>query len=314
MSLFISNFRREAKPLAAIIAIALLCEGGVRLARPLLSLDILNIRRIPLIAQTLGRSHGPRLLFLGNSLTRQAVDLDLVRQLFRQNRFSVVCDKVYADDTTIPDWYYAFKRYFEGSNAPDYLVLGYVLNQLSDSSTVHPERIAAYFGGLRAASEVFTHDLPALDDRMEYVLAGTLAMFSEKERIRNRVLSLLIPDYRTSAQRLNQFEAAGRPSVGGPYVRLERLLKLCSARRVRMAVIAMPLPDHYEIDRALVATLESHGALFLDMRNVPGVSRDSFPDGYHLGPPGAAVYSRQLVLNLGRELPLAAQTSDLSSR
>jgi hypothetical protein len=48
-----------------------------------------------------------------------------------------------------------------------------------------------------------------------------------------------------------------------------------------MAVIAMPLPDLYEIDRALVAKLESHGALFLDLRNVPGVSRDSFPDGYH---------------------------------
>jgi len=279
--------------------------------RPMLSLDILNIHRIPMVARTLGRSHGRRLLFLGNSLTRLGVDLALVRHLFQRDGMSVVCDKVNPDDTTIPDWYYAFERYFEGSSAPDDLVVGYVLNQLSDSSTVHPERIAAYFGGWRAASEVFAYDLPGFDDRVEYVLASTLVMFSEKERIRNRVLSLVVPDYRVSAQRLNQLESVSSHTVGGTYLRLERLLKLCAARRVRMSVIAMPLPSLYEIDRSLVTTLESHGALFLDMRNVPGISPDSFPDGYHLGPQAAEVYSRQLVLNLEREVLLHSRSTVL---
>jgi hypothetical protein len=54
-----------------------------------------------------------------------------------------------------------------------------------------------------------------------------------------------------------------------------------------MVGIAMPLPEYYEIGRLLIDTLETHHALFLDLREVPGVSKDGFPDGYHLGPRGS---------------------------
>ena len=116
------------------------------------------------------------------------------------------------DDTTILDWYYLFRNDFGGERAPKVLVLSYARGQLTDATGIHAERIAGSFGGWSNAREMLRLDLDDLGDRIDYLLASTFRLFSERERVRDRVLATATPDYRSTAQRLNDSERAGRAS------------------------------------------------------------------------------------------------------
>ena len=302
MSLFTSNFRSEAKVLFAVAAAALMCEAGLRAGRSGLSLDVQHIERIPSILASLhARPAGRRVLFLGNSLTRRGVDLALIRQprSERSEPAGVFADTISPDDSTISDWYYLFRKYVSGGNAPDYVAIGFVSGQLEDSAPMHPDRIAAYFGGWEAASEVFTQDVKDFGGRMDYALASTSELFSEKERLRIRLLAWLTPDYPAAAQRLNRAtvkrEKAGLAPSAATYRRLQRLLALCRTRRVQPVLVAMPLPKTYALDPAVSRMASQAGADFVDLRHVDGLVAEDFLDGFHLAPSGASKYSRLLL-------------------
>jgi hypothetical protein len=149
MNLFISKFKCEARPLAAIAVMLLTCELSLRAVRPKLSLDIVSIRGIPLIAETLSRSRKPRMLFLGNSLARESIDLGIVRKAIERDRFSVACDKVPSLTGITPS------SALPGRQTSGLPGAGVCIEPLSDTSEVHPEGIAAYFGGWQAAGAVF---------------------------------------------------------------------------------------------------------------------------------------------------------------
>lgn len=299
MNSFISNSKSEGRVLLAVVALAALCEVSLRFGSDRLSADLAHIRTIPAVAATMAKAQGVRILFLGNSLTREGIDLDSVRAgLECRGSTSVVCERVYPDDTTVLDWYYLFRHYFPGRSAPDCLVLGYVKQQLTDGTSIHPDRIAAYFGGWSNAREVLRADLDTLNGRMDYMLSSTFRLFAERERVRDRVLSVAAPDYRATATRLNEAErvrAAGDgKSKPESYTRLERLLSLCDQRGVRAVVVAIPQPEPYYVDPGLLTLLARHRAAFLDMRRAQGLTGHDYTDGYHLSRHGAQLYSEAL--------------------
>ena len=292
-----------------MLAVTAAAEIVVRTFRPLLSADIVHIRQIPSIARSVGEQKGLRVLFLGNSLTRRGVNLSVIRPEVSPNETPPVwLDKVNPDDTAILDWYYLFEKYFKGPDAPDFVVLGWAENQLGDHSHVHPDRIAAYYGGWSNTSEIFRNDLYDSGMRMDYLLSTVLASFSEKERIRTRLLTLAVPDYRSTAELFNSTMAATGKAAAPPapsYHRLQRFLTLCRDRHVRVIAAAMPLPDSYPIDGLLRQTLDSNGAVLLDLRHVPGITSSDYADGYHLAPYGAELYSRELGSELNAVLSSA---------
>jgi len=292
-------------------ALVLVCEVGLRLVAHRLSADVAHIGDIPRIARSMRSGTRPRILFFGNSLTRQGVDLSAIREVLQAGSSlePVTPAKVYIDDTAVLDWYYALKHYFSGQDAPEYVVLGYVGNQLSDASTVHPDRIAGYFGGTQVAGELFANDLPDFGSRVDFALSSALTLFSEKERIRTQILSMVLPDYRKAAQRLNQAVSSSKnDSPVERYTRLGRLVRLCRERGIRLIIVAMPLPAVYPIDDQLVRTLGDDNIPLLDMRSVRGVSHDSFLDGFHLNPQGAHAYTRSLATRLRAMLSSDAQS------
>ena len=205
---------------------------------------------------------------------------------------------MFPDDTTILDWYYLFRNDFGSRRAPNVLVLSYARGQLTDATGIHAERIAGSFGGWSNAREMLRLDLDDLGERIDYVLASTFRVFSERERVRDRVLATATPDYRSTAQRLNDSERAGRGSGAArpaeTFSRLRRLLELCRDRRVQVVVVAMPVPGGYGIDPRLYGVLREERADFLDMRSVVGLNASDYADGYHLAPRGAETYSAAL--------------------
>jgi hypothetical protein len=288
-----------------LLALFMCGEAFLRWSGDRLSADIVHIRQIPRIAAELQEEKGARVLFLGNSLLREGLRLEDFRKAFASDcgadvRFA----EVYPDDTTILDWYYLFKRYFDGGNAPQYLAVSFALQQMTDANTIHSDRIAAYFGGWSNAREVLSVDLPTLGERVDYMLSSSFRMWAEKERVRTRVLSVLTPSYRATARRLNEVARYRSGPGGGPaeYSRLRRFLSLCESRGVQLLAIAMPQPFTYTIDQGLGAVLAQHGCRLVDMRSTRGLSRRDFSDGYHLDPGGAAVYSEALGHRLAAEL------------
>jgi len=310
-----------------VVAVAAACELALRFGSERLSSDITHIRSIPAVAAALKARDGERLLVLGNSLTREGVDIETVRRELECGSTRVSAESVHPDDLAILDWYYIFRNNFRGENALDWLVIPFARGQLYDSNPIHAERIAAYFGGWANAAEMLRFDLASLDDRIGYLLACALHLFSESDRVRVRVLSAVVPDYRQTARRLN---AAVQRERLGPvtarrqsYARLARLLRLCRQRNVRVALVAMPQGEVYGLDRGLQAVLAQNGGELLDMRNTKELSAADFADGMHLTPSGARVFSRILGGELrkrvcesapGVEKPAAGGPGDAAAR
>ena len=312
MSSSTSSFRNELKVVALIVVALAACELVVRLREQSLSLDVRHIRQIPDIAARLARGddgqHLLRVLFIGNSMTRYGVEPEIVeREMSAQGVAPLRIERVFPDATALPDWYYAFKRYFDApTRAPDVLVVCFAANDLQDSQPIHSWRLAQYYTNLGDVPEIFREDIRDFDSRAEFLLSDASAAFANRTRVRERALDLLIPNYRETAQQINrtqQTKAGEKLARTQPtYNRLARLGRLAESRGVRVILVAMPERVDYELDPQLQTTAEAAGMTLLDSRAGHGLKPDSYVDEMHLGAGGAAIYSQFLARQLAPTL------------
>src|SRR5918997_704782 len=167
MSLSTSSFRSELKVLALVFVVLAACELVVRLREQSLSLDVRHIRQIPDISERLaqgdgggGHQHLLRVLFIGNSMTRHGVEPEIIeREMSAQGTAPLRIERVFPDASALPDWYYAFKRFFDApQRAPDVLVICFAAGDLQDSLPVHSWRLAQYYTTFSDVPEVFRED------------------------------------------------------------------------------------------------------------------------------------------------------------
>ena len=308
MSSSTSSFRSELKVVALIVVALAACELVVRLREQSLSLDVRHIRQIPDIAARLAEGDGLRVLFIGNSMTRYGVEPEIVeREMASQGIAPLRIERVFPDATALPDWYYAFKRYFDAPvRAPDVLVVCFASYDLQDSQPIHSWRLAQYYTNLGDVPEVFREDIRDFDSRAEFLLSDASAAFANRTRVRERALDLVIPNYRETAQQINrtqQSQAGERLSRKQPtYRRLARLGQLAQSRGVKVILVAMPERVDYELDTQLQPAAEAAGMTLLDSRAGHGLKPDSYVDEMHLGAGGASIYSQFLARQLAPTL------------
>jgi lysophospholipase L1-like esterase len=310
MSSSTSSFRTELKVVALVLLVLAGSELFVRLRESALSLDVQHIRRIPSIAEELMSGEGKRLLFLGNSMTRNGVDVSIVEEELRAQGLTAPLriERVYPDATGLAEWYYAFNHYFvDAGRQPDVLIIGFAANDLSDNRAPQPSRLAQYYTGARDVPEVFAHDVKDFEARAEFLLSKLSASFANRTRIRERTLDLFVPYYRESAQEINRAQQAMKKKGGTlvavlTYERLERLGRLAASQGVRVILVAMPQREPYQLDPQLQPTIERTGMIFIDAHTSPGLSSTAFVDEMHLSTDGAAVYSRHLARLLASPL------------
>ena len=65
--------------LGVVVTTLLICEAGLRVGERSISIDVAHLRSISSIAKRLAEGKGQRVLFLGSSIVREGVDLDVVR-------------------------------------------------------------------------------------------------------------------------------------------------------------------------------------------------------------------------------------------
>lgn len=322
MSSSISSFRTELKVVALVLLVLAGSELFVRLRERALSLDVQHIRQIPSIAKKMSSGEGGRVLFLGNSMTRNGVDVPIVEQELRAHGLAAPLriERVYPDATGLAEWYYAFNHYFVAAGRlPDVLIIGFAANDLSDNRPPQPTRLAQYYTGARDVPEVFAHDVKDFEARAEFLLSKLSASYANRTRIRERTLDILIPHYRETAQEINRAQQAMKKKGGAPvaltYARLERLGRLAASHGVRVILVAMPQREPYQLDPQLQPTIERTGMIFIDARAAFGLGSAAFVDEMHLSTDGAAVFSRHLARQLASPLsdifarPRPAETS-----
>ncbi len=308
MNLSTFSFRAELKAIALALALLLAVEVGMRWLEPHLSADVQHIQQIPQIVSRLARAQGEHLLFLGSSMTRHGVDLNVLEPTLAAR--GVATDDlsvglIYPDASDILDWYYVYHHYLSTSTAqPDMVVVSFAGDRLQDvvPNPQQIRRIARHHTSLRDIPEVFSQDFTTLSQRGDYLFSKVSASFAHRERVRVRLLATMIPYYRQTEQGLNgaQLVSETLPATQTPQIRYSRLERFLGEvdPAAQVIFVAMPLRDPYQLDPELRGILERQGAELIDTRSVPGITPDAFLDPLHLTPEGAVVYSRALAQKL----------------
>ncbi len=293
--------RTEWRVLGVVVLCFLMLELGFRLRGDVLSKDISHLRSFDRIAGELaaGPEDDLRILFLGNSLSRYGVNQDLFVELVGQDTGQPLrAAKVNPDNTALADWYYAYQSYFDKpGRVPDVVVIGFEGGHLRDAPSHHPDRLAYYYCRGRQPAELGQFDLKTFEERAYFTLCGLSAAFANRDRIQRRVLDMVIPSYRSGMDELNLRMAADAEQNVEREPSYERLLKfvaMAEQDRVQIILAAMPVPEHYEFDQALLDVVHSTSAELIDCREVPGIEMGMFFDGLHMDEDASRLYTAAL--------------------
>lgn len=287
----------------------ILLEGIATVCGPTLGSDREHIHAIPEISRELHAQPKPRVLILGNSLTKRGVDMGCL-----QNRLSEVqgrevhLAKVHPVGTDLVDFHYLTRVYFtDPGHAPDVIVVGFVAHHIDDRPAKRHRRLGRHFTSFKTMPELFAHDLHTFEHQTENVLSHVFASFGDQLLWKERLLQY-VPEMRAGTldvdrklERIADAEVAAR-GAGPTFHRLERYIELLRSHGIHGIFVAMPLPEVWDMDEKLPRTVREGGMTFVDARAVEGLTPDSFADGYHLGEDGTLVYSRFLAERIAEHL------------
>ncbi len=256
--------------------LALLCvEVVLRFGAPALSEDVRHVQAMPQIAKALAKRPDPRVLFVGNSLTRRGIDEQSISDgLERAGAENVSLARLYPDDTRILEWYYVALHFAFGldDGRPVALVVPFGPGHLRDPANKDPRRLGNSFTTWRDLGELFHSDIHTLDDRAQ-LIAGQLSVAAATgPRVRARVLDKIVPNYRQVARRYKTMTDAKptEPSAPAPrspkYGILRRLSHLSEENDTALVLVAMPTRLGYELDADLRSIVESTPTVLVDLR------------------------------------------------
>lgn len=296
--------KNTRRGLLAAIIMVLIGEFAIRLAMPSLSGDAMHIRSIPQIARALEENQGIKLLFLGNSTINNGIKVDVLEKEFERlnPQRSIVTAKINPDGTDIWDWHFLYKNNFlKKSIAPDIVLVGFIRDLLDDQRPANMSRLAGDFCRINDFKELMTFDLSGLSSIKEFLMASVSTLFSNRSTIRNRLLDFIIPFFREGTSIIHKSEREMELKSGTrhvqfaiSYAQLAKFIDMVKSQGNRMVLIAMPTKDGYDLHKELLATIETHEAIILDMRHVNRLSKEHFADSVHLHPEGARILSHEL--------------------
>lgn len=279
------------------------------------SKDFSRFATYPTRAAALVEQPGMRIAFIGNSLTGEGIDPKLLsKSLEEAGAGPVTADLFTADASKINVWHYLANHYFwKHDRHPDLIVVPFYETNLIDGHPLEMGRFAQFFVETADWPEVFAHDVTSAADRLEFLLSSGWATFAARDRIKERVLSLLVPHYQ---QLVAQTHAAQhvKPAPGtasssekpATHQMLQRFLARASEHHTRVVFVAFPtiVPGRerpyqpYELNPETLRLIGDAGMEFLDLRQVPELTPDMYADDIHLNAVGRPIFSRKLAQEL----------------
>lgn len=289
--------KTEFLVLASLLAGLLLLEAGARVFERRLSKDVAHIRSLPSEAARLREAPADALkvLILGNSLARCGLDRAVLRRrLEEQTGRMVEIAAMHPDGSSVEEWHYGYRRYFDQSGGkPDLVLLCtgrlHLLDGLSDL-----DALAAFYTSWQ--------DLP-LFVRRERLGAGQMcqaaavrvsALFAHRRRVQPLLFYNFMPSYEPTVNLLGRKRASPAGTTAAPSAALnfQGLAATVLGSGGVLMVLQVPLPEAYELPEAVRGMA---GELRLPLLKPPlTVAAERFPDGYHLDMQGSALWTGAL--------------------
>jgi hypothetical protein len=301
------NAKRDIAILFTIALTVMLLEITIRILENDLSGNRNHINDIPNIVDQFSKDQRPSILFLGNSLINESVD---VNQLSASLNNSFHLNKITPDGTSIWDWSMITKNQLSDSNPElDYLVIGFAWGLLNDDYQPNPSRLGGYFAKLSDLSLLMKYGMDEFAQISEFFLGWTSKLFVNREAVRNKVLASLIPHYEQFVRAQNQAGAPDDTAQVAPhrapktdYKMLNRLIDQLDKDGVKLIAIAMPIEAGYEVSEDLSQLLKKRAYLYMDYRNLFQAESGMYKDGFHLNEKGREAFTNSLTTIFNPEM------------
>lgn len=294
-----SILRGEGRVVLFLALCILLAEGGMRLIEKRLSKDIEHIRSIPLMAETMRAHDGKKILVIGNSLTRCAIDPGIIRdQMIKDGARNPGLFFFYPDATSAANWDYGVRRYFLNAGCkPDEIFIGTGPRHLADRTGGDAARLGAFYVPRDQVMRALREDCPDYEQKAEFIIARFSILYASRSKVKPRLFGPLIPDYFDMEQWVNhQRDPGGRSATTATdtFGHIDALLGLLREEKIPVHVFTIPQPEHYELAPEARRIIGDHAAKLHDLANIPSISAARFSDGYHLDAEGAVLFSSAL--------------------
>lgn len=292
--------KTEWKVIVSVVVILLCMEIGVRAFETRLSKDLAHLRELPAAAQRLKKSGDYKILIVGNSLARYAINQKmLARELESKGYGKVQVEAFYPDGTSVTEWNYGLRRYFLNAGAiPDRIILVTGRTHLLDAK-VSPERLAAFYVDGTETREAISNELKSIENITRFFLARASSLFANRARIQPFVFYNYLPAYTQTIQEINDLRKSMAENIEGDSMiettNLSRLLQVAQARQIAISVVAVPMRDAYESPRHISDELAKNKAVLWDLSGIKGIEDKNFFDGYHLDTDGAEKLTQALI-------------------
>lgn len=296
--------KEEKLVIFLVISILVLLEVGIRLTEEKLSGNISHIFTIPsIVSQLVENQDHTNLIFLGNSLTNNAVNAHHLESLDKSNN-GISVFKITPDGTAITDWYCIYSQNFPKSEKESSLVvIGFAWSQLSDQFPINPTRLGSFFCGIKDTQALEATGLTGHQQFLRFLAGSTSHVYANREAIRNRVLDMVIPNYKEMTQELNQplqapVNSDNKQQHSTTYSSFTNLAKTILNSNRHLLVMAMPVVEEYEIDPNLLSILSTLEVPLLDLRKIEKIDKNKFLDPIHLNDEGSKIFSEALAKDL----------------
>lgn len=288
----------DVKIIIFIVFVIFACEMMIRGFATELSGNINHIETFPETAFKIAGSNKKSVLFLGNSLTGNAINPDVFTESASESGVgNVNAYKFVPDATAIWDWYCIVKNEFTANNEyPDVVINGFAWWLLSDQERPEPSRLGGYFCDISDITDLYQSGMKDQEDIIKYYLSSGSLFFTNRDLIKKRFLEKIIFSYQTSVQKMNERENYRGISVINikTYQLLKKYMALLKSKGVEMVFISMPVKDDYDVDEELVAIFDEYGAQYFDYRHLSEITSDLFIDPIHLGTEGSRIFTMKL--------------------
>jgi hypothetical protein len=241
----------------------------------------------------------PTVLLAGNSLLLEGVQLDKLHDELAP-RYEV--SRLGIEQTHFLDWYFGLRRLLQEGSRPGAIVLALGTDQLASKFTLGEEF---------AHRQMSARDLPLAiqETNLDRTTASTYFFahwsnwLADKGVIRQRVLIVLVPNFRALAGRIADHGAHIHEQemlVGMAKKRLPELAELSRTYGVKIVLMIPPaLREDYSRD---IQQVGADVGVPVWVLSPPGeYPRSLYSDGYHLNIQGATDYTSRLAEQIRKE-------------
>ncbi len=292
----------EKRTIIALLVLLLVVEIAVRMGSGMLSIDDDHIHNVPRILSEHSLLSRPRVLFIGNSLTRSGINVNLLTRELRNAGFDQASvTAVFPDDTVPIHWCYIIRNYIQTlQSKPDLIVMGVADFHLFDSTPLRLRKLGCSWCNLSDIPRLVSEENLSFDESAEVLAAWGMWSFAKQDRIKKRVLNQILPNFRITYQALNdmikttELEQQSMPSFN----RLARYERFYRDEQIPVVYIGMPTRRGWDIPGEFLTLVQRDEIRFIDSRIVEGLEHHHFRDSAHLTDAGATVFSKALAEKL----------------